>query len=185
MRITIDLEILDKYSLSPNMYIWLHCKIHSIDHPAIKLTDIEEKYLIFMNLIKIQGNDIILRPKLKEIFQLENVEDWVDDYRKIFIGSRNSKSMGDRSVVIQKLKRFLIENPKYNKSHIMSAAERYINTCRAEGVLNRQADFFIYKQEMVDGKMVRKSDLLSTLEDIEYQIERISQIENQQSNVEW
>jgi hypothetical protein len=185
MKINIDLNLLKKYELTANQYVWLYCVAHKNDKSLYKISNSELISLEINGFIKIQGKSIFLRPLIKEIFNSKDVESWIQEFRDLFKNTRSSKSMGDKQVVLKKMKIFVENNPEYTKRDILNAAQRYINQCTNDGIFIRQADYFIYKQEMVDGKSVTKSDLLSTLEDIDSSVEVVSKIESLKSDIKW
>lgn len=84
-------------------------------------------------------------------FQIESVEDWIEEYRKLFKGVKIGV-MGDPKACLNKMKEFLSEN-NYTKQQILDATKKYIATTDPRFL--QQADYFISKR-MGDGVLTSR-----------------------------
>lgn len=75
----------------------------------------------------------------------DDVEEWIDEWRKGFSKYAPGKQ-GTRQNCIQKMKRFLANNPQYTKDQIFAARDEYLENLTDTHYM-QQADYFIYKQE--------------------------------------
>lgn len=113
----------------------------------------------FIKIIKKKENEnIILREKSKILINsliineskttptLSSFDDFVKIYRKLFKISEKPGIMGNAKSCKEKLKRWMIENPKYSQEDILKATRIYINSLNDFKYM-KQADYFIYKKD--------------------------------------
>lgn len=118
-------------------------------------------------LIKLDGSNIIIREKGKELLDLcrmdidvyspvksvkkssrainSEVASRINEYRHLWKGLKPG-SMGSKKGCSQKLSRWMRENPEYSFDDILKAASLYIATVNNVRYL-QQADYFIFKQD--------------------------------------
>jgi hypothetical protein len=113
-----------------------------------------------------------MRSEAKEPAPMQTVEQWIDEYRKLFRGKKNG-AMGDKNTCIAKMRDFIFKNPQYSKDDILKATAKYIASKSEQNYLYlRQADYFIKKQVLEDGSKIFISDLLRTLEEMQTDTEK-------------
>jgi len=93
--------------------------------------------------------------------------DWVhSEYRRLFMDVEGSKG-GDKQGCIKKMKIYFSKNPHVRKEDVIEAATMYINPF-AQGINDKRflqnADYFISKQLVEEGKKTSKSRLDQYLE---------------------
>jgi len=172
--------------LSFNDYIFLvHLYIYK---KPIKIKKYKYDNLLDKNFIKIntEDNTIILRQtainlleylridtfgtyrerkvlrKSKQQIQLE-VEGRINEYREKWRGLK-AGSMGGKKDCIQKLVRWMINNPDYTFDEILKAADLYLSTEGKAITFLQRADFFIYKQDIHKNEASRLSAYIDELE---------------------
>lgn len=91
------------------------------------------------------------------------IEDFVDEYRELWRG-RKAGSMGSRTACVQKLTRWIKENPQIQKEQIMQAAKLYLDTEGRNSTYLQRADYFIYKQE--GSSKIENSRLSAYIDDV-------------------
>jgi hypothetical protein len=97
--------------------------------------------------------------------KMQEIEAWVvNTYRPLFKGKKKG-SLGDRYGCVQKMAMFLIANPEYTKEDILTITKEYISSFGEIYTYLKQADHFIFKEELHQGKKVLTSKLLALLED--------------------
>lgn len=165
MTITIDLEVLKEYGITPNEYVYLVYLIKG--KPCDIKLELTYERLTAMGLIKF-GSTHNPVPKLtqKSILLLKNidndikkdfnekdeipVEDWIDEYRNLFpkgVRSGGYLVKGSKQGCINKMKRFLSSNPNFNRDIILVVTKDYVNRKKKDGYrLMKMADYFIEKQ---------------------------------------
>ena len=114
-------------------------------------------------------------PKARALFgEAVSCESWIDEYRNLFLGKK-AGVMGTRSVCIQKMNRFLEENT-FSRQIIIAATQRYINSCKKDSYnYIQRADYFIYKEETVNGSRLTTSNLGTLCEEIQMLDEKLIQ----------
>lgn len=117
--------------------------------------------------LKSLGDIAVSTTKSRALFgELSTSASWIDEYRELFKGKKIG-SMGSRSACIVKMDRFLSQYP-YTKAVVISATERYINSQREQGYkFLQRADYFIFKNEDMDGSKILGSRLATFCEEIE------------------
>lgn len=107
---------------------------------------------------------------------IDSVEDWIDDWRK---GEKTSsgytgwykkkpKSMGNKQWCVDKMKKFFQENPQYTKEDVYSARDLYMQKFTdGDYTFLQQADYFIRKEIMSEGRLVIRQELLDYCEELE------------------
>jgi hypothetical protein len=104
--------------------------------------------------------NIYFKPELLD----DDVESWIDSWRKLFSGKKPG-SMGDRNACVAKMQKFLLQYPDYNKDLIFKATNAYIISLHGNFNFLQQADYFIYKQDP-GTKGITNSRLATFCEDI-------------------
>lgn len=110
---------------------------------------------------------ILNKSKLKKIFgEIESSNGWIDEYRELFKGKK-SGAMGSRTACVKKMDKF-IQEFGFSKETILHATRRYINKTK-DGGYNylQQADYFIYKNEIVAGSSIEHSRLSTFCEEVD------------------
>jgi hypothetical protein len=135
----------------------------------------EEQYLQILQVLqrsgwlKITGDNHYRDVEIRERFNAlvltpaDDVEDWIQSYRKMFEQVGRNGIMGDSVGVRKKMKKFVLAH-HYTKEQILAATARYIESQGPSYQFLQQADYFISKTG-TDG--VATSRLLSTLEEME------------------
>ncbi len=92
--------------------------------------------------------DVILSNKFTGVSADQLIDSFLDDYRDKF-KNKKTGAIGSKSGCKKKLEVFFQEFPEYmDKDLILSATDRYINSCRKDGFkFLMQADYFIYKRK--------------------------------------
>lgn len=156
--------------MSPNEQIFLQLlkekaydKIQEFTYP-VDLAKMVEAGVI-LNMDK-DPSKIILSTKNKS--NIQNIESWIDDYRKLF-KNKKSGAMGSRNSCIFKMKKFIEEYPTYAKIDlIMAAAQRYINSeSRNNYIYLQRADYVISKKDVdsVGSRLATFCEEIAELED--------------------
>lgn len=91
------------------------------------------------------------------------VEEFVDEYRDRWKGLKPG-AMGGRNSCVQKLIRWMKENPQIQKEQILKAADLYLSTEGRNSQFLQRADYFIYKQE--GNSKIENSRLSAYIDDI-------------------
>lgn len=130
----------------------------------VKITEdneviLRERGKIFMDLISID-KPVVRKKKIVE--PNSEFEDFIQEYRLLWKG-RKAGSMGSRIPCIEKMTRWMQENPTYTKDEILKAAKLYLDSVENVRFLQR-ADFFIFKE---DQHKVESSTLSAFIEDID------------------
>ena len=108
-----------------------------------------------------KGRELLIPNEKEE--QAQKVENWIQDYRNLFKGTKPG-AMGDKNACLKKMKKFLIENPEISVKKIFDATESYINSQSYNNFrYMRRADYFIYKDDV---NKITTSDLLSRIEEM-------------------
>jgi hypothetical protein len=92
--------------------------------------------------------NVILSNKFTGITDDSIIDSFLDDYRNKF-KNKKTGAIGSKTGCRNKFKAFFQEFPEYmDKDLILSATDRYINSCRKDGFkYMMQADYFIYKRK--------------------------------------
>lgn len=173
--IIINLNKLVNLNLSPTEYCYLICLLKKEDYIGLLnenqkinlLKSLEEKrYLKIMS-----DNEVILRQKALNILDdisPGSVEEWIDDWRKLFperVKSSGRPVRGDKKACLKKMIAFCKEYPEYTKEQIFDATKIYVFEKKKDDYSYMVcADYFIYKETT---KGQRVSYLASLLEDLE------------------
>lgn len=159
----LDFKLLDEQGISINEFIGL---IYLFENQAVSidiLSKLQEK-----QFIKLNENEITIREKgnlLIELLLIENInksnnkkqlnksERLVNSEISLFIETFRNKwkglkpgSMGSLSNCEDKMKRWMLNNPKYSSQEILNAADIYLKTLDNYTYL-QAADYFIYKKD--------------------------------------
>lgn len=121
MKIEIDLDFLKSKNLSPSEYV--------------------VAYLIFQNLNETRNPTIeqslekkgfLVEGKIINLFVDTNCKLWIDEWLKLWpTGLYNGyRVSGNRAQVINRMNKFLKDNPEYNKDIIFKATQNYLNEKR-------------------------------------------------------
>lgn len=108
-----------------------------------------------------EGITIKIRPSLLTISS-NGIEDWIDEYRKLFHGKKLG-AMGDRSSCITKMQEFMQSNPQYTKEIILNATQRYINGLNNYTYLMKADNFISVSKD--NTKAGRRSELAAYCEE--------------------
>lgn len=73
-----------------------------------------------------------------------SITEFISEYRLLFKGLKPG-SMGSHASCVEKMSRWMKENPQYTPSQIINATKSYINSMDNYTFL-QQADYFIYKK---------------------------------------
>ena len=172
----LDFNLLEEQNLTIDEFILL-LKInrgenYAIDHSAIslqskqfvKITEdfeiiLRERGKIFIDLISVD------RPKQKvaKMPYNELFKEFVQEYRLLWKG-RKSGSMGSLQSCLEKMDRWMQENPTYTKEEILKAAKLYLDGLENYRYLQR-ADFFIFKQDEMKVESSRLSAFIEEIND--------------------
>lgn len=190
--LVIDFVILEKLNLSVKQLFILYFIINKdkkinnlIDEKSLDyLADLE--YLEDKKYIKLNNDfipearqsaidliDYLLIESFKELFSSKiikkskkrikaEVVEKIDEYRLKWKGLK-AGSMGDKNSCIEKLSKWMEENPSYSFDDILKAADLYLETEGANIKFLQRADFFIYKQ---DANKIESSRLSAFIDDI-------------------
>jgi len=173
----INTKKLINSGLSPNFFLFLQALFHKDEDMLKYLKNVDLEYLQSNNYIRIINisvsaedfiDDVILLDKSKNLFinseseeKVFNVENWYQDYRRLFAGTKPG-AMGDKKATLKKLQKFLKDNPEYTVEDIFNITREYIDSFQGNYKYLQQADYFIYKEDT--NKIVR-SRLLTLLEE--------------------
>lgn len=157
----IDINILVELDITANDAIIMLTRYHkkAKNNSIIETNEILES-LQKKGFIKIVENGFYLRSKgnnyCKEVTVIQktstknikdDIEEWIDEYRKLFKVKHIPGKMGDRKGAIEKMRKFYTEYPDYaDKELIFKMANIYINKEKNK-TYQMQADYFIFKQE--------------------------------------
>lgn len=150
-----------KESLESKKYIKLDSKLQ----PEIRQSGID-----LIDFFSIESFDEFNAPKIikksKKRIKAE-VVGRIDEYRSKWKGLK-AGSMGDRNSCIEKLSRWMENNPEYSFDDILKAADLYLDTEGRNLKFLQKADFFIYKQ---DANKIDSSRLSAFIDDISEDID--------------
>lgn len=144
----------------------------------LEVKSIPDEVIRSVNLLKIvdrdyEGDNIVWNIPLFKDDNQEVIADenwgWILDYRELFAYIRSS-ARGDKQATINKMKRFFAANPHIRKQDVMTAANKYIEDFKNSNSglqYLQQADYFISKNALVEGKMVETSKLKMYIEMIQ------------------
>lgn len=194
--IVIDFIILDKLKLSIKEFIfliWLKTSLeefnifnkNDLEISSIK-KDLEDKKYIKLNdnleaELRQSGIDLIdflsidsfkdfnstkIIKKSKRTISAE-VVGRINEYRDKWKGLKPG-SMGSKQSCIDKLSRWMENNPEYSFEDILFAANLYLNTEGTNLRFLQKADFFIYKQE---NNKEESSRLSAFIDEIDIEVE--------------
>lgn len=127
MKIEIDLEILKNLNLSPSEYVVLYLIDKGIN-------DFQNE-LIINSLIK-KGYLNENKNLIQNLFNSNSCKHWIDEWLSLwpsFILPGNYRVSGNRNEVINRMNKFIKENPNFNKDIIIKATENYLNRQRNQG----------------------------------------------------
>lgn len=181
------IEFCNEYNISPNAFMTLYVLVHEHSNLALEVYP-EELSFVQEDLVKNslaidrktyleptdKGKRLIAdfdargekkkgRKQADEELAVNQIEKFVDEYRKLFRGLR-AGAMGDRNGCISKFVQFKKEYPEFfNRDRILAATKLYIDSLNDYQYL-QQADYFIYKQDQNKG---RSSRLASFCEEVD------------------
>lgn len=78
---------------------------------------------------------------------VQKVEEYIDQYRKIFQDTGVPGKMGDKNSCIKKLTKWLKSNPNATMQGVLNTAKYYCENYRNITTYLQQADYFIYKDD--------------------------------------
>lgn len=155
----LDTNKLENVGLTPEQVLFILSIFYRCNFKWDNSADV--KHLEELKYIKIIGSRIILRkPSLDLLESLKNndklekvvsyvtqdeIKERIQEYRNIFKGLKIG-SMGSKNSCIEKLQKWVKENPEYSFDDILKAANIYIESLSSYQYLQR-ADYFIYKQD--------------------------------------
>ena len=117
-------------------------------------------------LLNADLEDMIEQGQKEPVIENNTNNDWIiDEYREMFRTLNNNKA-GSRMSVVKKMEMFIKNHPDVTKEDIIKATKLYLSEFE-EGnsvVFMKQADYFIYKQELIGGKQIVFSKLEEYLE---------------------
>lgn len=138
MKIELDLNLLEKYKLTPNQYVYCYLLLKTGEEPY--LNNSEYSMLIDNEYIEIQYTDKTMFgiPKVTNKFKKDflksphtDVVEWIEKYRDLFpkgIYSGGYLVRGDRKGCIKKMKTFMNKYPEFaDKDLILKATKNYID----------------------------------------------------------
>jgi len=179
--ILINAKALQEIGISAIEFLFLHFVHTKEDFGITSFNDVDVNKLQEKKLIKISSEqNIILRQQSIDLIELslveadisfktikkkvsrsvreinKEVESFVDEFRKKWHGLKPG-AMGGKQACVQKLKRWMKDNPEVTPEQILEAADLYIKTeCRDPRFVQR-ADYFIYKQDSSKNEASRLS----------------------------
>jgi malonyl CoA-acyl carrier protein transacylase len=142
----------------------MNIKLNKNGDVIISGTPEELKQLEYDSNTQKLTNKVILKNEVTLASMSDEIEKWVlEEYRPLFKGKKKG-SMGDRHGCVQKLALFRIAYPEYSLEDIMKAAKSYVDSFQ-EYTYMMQADHFVFKTVLHQGKELLTSKLLTILED--------------------
>tara|TARA_R110000822_G_scaffold302649_2_gene426958 strand:+ start:14553 stop:15119 length:567 start_codon:yes stop_codon:yes gene_type:complete len=144
--------------------------IYSNEDLGVNFDDVDEEKLQEKKLIKIINKKIILRQQSIDLIEFslieadvsfkqnkkkiskssrtinKEVEKFVDEFRHKWHG-RKAGAMGGKQACIQKLSRWMKENPEVTQEQILEAADLYLTSEGRNPQYLQRADYFIYKED--------------------------------------
>lgn len=138
MKITIDLDVLEKKRLNPTQYVYLYLKaVHKINAiDSISEEDLE--MLEDEGYIKISDNGVVLRQVSLDLFKTlveDNSMDWIEEWRQLFplgVKMAGYAVRGDKQNCTKKMKSFMKKYPDFTKEDIFDATRAYIDDRRKD-----------------------------------------------------
>lgn len=160
--------------LSPDEQVFISLlqeKKFDIAQQALEEADLK----VDLDFLKAKGVILNTSSNVKELIlskknpnNVQDIEDWIEDYRLLFKGKKMG-AMGSKSACIFKMKKFLVEYPEYADINlIMDAARRYINSEKKNGYMYLQrADYIISKKDhdSVNSRLAIFCEEVNSLED--------------------
>jgi len=142
----------------------------------IKIVDYESEFFEFE--LRSKGieflksgviSKVTLSDKQNTRLSSDDVENWIDEYRKLFKDTRASGKLVDKKSTLKKMLWFISEYPEYNsKSLILRATEKYINENNENNFKYLQrCDYFISKQDTSKIKVSRLAGYCEQIKDDE------------------
>jgi hypothetical protein len=171
----LDLNLLEEQNLSIEEFVALiyiiqgkkgqNDYISLQEKQFVKITEdndviLREKGKLFIELISV---DKIAKTKAKKIVYDDEFLDFIAEYRLLWKGKKVG-SMGASASCLEKMQRWMKENPTYTKDEIIRAAKLYLDTIENLRYLQR-ADFFIFKQEENREESSRLSAFIEEIDD--------------------
>jgi hypothetical protein len=86
-----------------------------------------------------------LVPLFKEGPNLPDKWDWVEDWREIFVRAGGSERGGTRKEVLERMKKFLTDNPEFSRNDVFEAVKLYLMRERPQPKYIISAHYFIKK----------------------------------------
>ena len=175
----LDFNLLEEQGLRVTEFITLVNVVRNKDVGGINPVTLALQSKQFIKIT--EDNEIILREKGKIFIDLVSVdkpvtrkkavkeepssefEEFIQEYRLLWKG-RKAGGMGDRQSCIEKMTRWMQENPTYTKEEILKAAKLYLDGLENYRFLQR-ADFFIFKQDEMKVESSRLSAFIEEIND--------------------
>jgi|TARA_R110000822_G_scaffold152112_3_gene291280 hypothetical protein len=168
--IILSTNVLEEVGISAVEFLFLHF-IHTEENFGMTFNEIDVEKLQEKKLIKISSkNEIILRQQSIDLIEFslievdisfnnkkkkvtkssrtinKEVDDFVDEFRHKWHGLK-AGAMGGKQACVQKLTRWMKDNPTVTPEKILSAADLYLSTEGRDVRFLQRADYFIYKQD--------------------------------------
>lgn len=141
----------------------LHLEVTTKDEYNLLIQDCFETATGFLIDAKVKVSTEITKKTIEA--KIKEIEDWVlNTYRKIFKGIKRG-SMGDRHDCLFKMALFSLVYPEYSLDKIEETSKAYVERNRSNPTFMRQANYFIFKQKVHQGRQTIVSDLLTELEE--------------------
>lgn len=178
--LTINIQLLKEEEVSVIEFLYLYSlysgEEFGIDFKTVDVNKLQEKKLLkissknekilrqhSIDLIEFSliETDISLKQKKKEVAKSSRainnqVTTFVDEFRLKWHGLKPG-AMGSRAACIQKLKKWMKENPEVTPESILAAVDLYISTEGRDPRFLQRADYFIYKQDSARNEASRLS----------------------------
>jgi len=167
MIITIDTEMLDKYTIRPDEYVYLSKLLTDNELLTKVMLRVDGKKMIRMGFIEIEDGQAYLTDKARDLFKMpregfvtprvdlveltssSNIKELSKKYRNLFPTGVRSGGYLVRATAEsceKKLKAFLRKYSDYDEAIILKATEKYIQRKSRESYMHMKlAPYFIEK----------------------------------------
>tara|TARA_R100001463_G_scaffold26997_6_gene62854 strand:- start:6541 stop:7134 length:594 start_codon:yes stop_codon:yes gene_type:complete len=167
MIITIDTEMLDKYTIRPDEYVYLSKLLADNALLSKVLLRVDGKKMVRMGFVEIDDGQAFLTDKARDLFKMpregfitpkidlseltssSNIKDLSKKYRELFpVGVRSGGYLvrATSESCEKKLKAFLRKYSDYDEAIILEATKRYIDRkARVSYMHMKLAPYFIEK----------------------------------------
>ena len=119
------------------------------------------KFLSIKSFNKFNSSKVVKKSKRQVTAE---ITERIDEYRDKWKGLKPG-SMGGKKDCIQKLTRWVMENPEYSFDQVIKAAELYIDSVGGNNTYLQRADYFVFKQDVHKGEASRLSAFIDELEE--------------------